>query len=538
MKTIVRGLVFGLALSSALATASGPQAGGTATIALWQEPENLNPYLAIQTVSRVLRGQTLEGLFAVNPDGNFVPVLAAEIPTTENGGVSADGKTVTVRLKEGLKWQDGHPVTAADIRFTWQVVMDETNPVSGQAGYDQITAIETPDNRTAVITFGEVYAPYLTLFSVDKAVLPAHYFGGDTDVSRSDFNRIPEGTGPWMVTAWESGNFMSFAANPNYREAGQPYLEQLIYKFVPSREVATAQLRTGEVQGMWNLIENQLPQLKNAPGIELVVTDSTSLEFLGLNTQNPILEDARVREAIGLAIDKTVLVERLLYGRASVAQAPITLGWARDESIQANSYDPERANALLDEAGWAQRNADGVRTKDGQTLTVSVMTPTGDQLRALAEQVIQEQLRGVGVDLSIGNVPANVMFAVDGPLKTGDFDIAMDTWGPDVDPGSWLSLLFASSSIPTEANPNAGWNFIRLNSPEVDAGITAGNSTLDLEARKAAYARAQQGILDSQAYIPLYTRFRLDAFTDRLSGYAANPWNEFGWDSGSWYLSH
>lgn len=532
------GVALGSMLGGAAVFANAPEAGGTATVALWQEPENLNPYLAIQTVSRILRKQTLEGLFDADPSGNFVPVLAAEVPTPQNGGVSEDGKTVTVRLKEGLVWQDGHPVTSEDIVFTWQVIMNDANPVSSRAGYELIESIETPDELTAVITFSEVYAPYLTLFSIDKAVLPQHYFEGETDVSRSDFNRQPEGTGPWMVTSWESGNFIAFERNPNFREAGQPYLDQIIYKFVPSREVATAQLQTGEVDAMWNLIESQLPELENAPGVNLMITDSTNLEFLGLNSQDEILSDPLVREAIGLAIDKQVLVDRLLFGRASVARAPITLGWAKDDSIQAAAYDPERANALLDEAGWSERNADGIRTKEGQALRVSVMTTTGDRLRALAEQVIQEQLREVGVDLTIDNVPANVMFAVDGPLKRGDFDIGMDTWGPDLDPGAWLELLFASSSIPTEENPNAGWNFIRLNDSTVDQGIAQGNSTLDLEARKAAYAQAQQGILDSKAYIPLYTRFYLDGFTDRLAGYDGNPWDEFAWDSETWYLTH
>lgn len=538
MRILARSLVVVLAAVSAVAFAAQPQPGGTATVALWQEPENLNPYLAIQTVSRILRKQTLEGLFDVDPDGNFVPVLAAEVPTTQNGGVSEDGKTVTVVLQEGLTWQDGHPVTSEDVVFTWQVVMDDANPVSSRAGYELIEAIETPDDLTAVIRFRDTYAPYLALFSIDQSLLPSHYFDGDTDISRSAFNRMPEGTGPWMVTEWESGTFMSFSRNPNYRDGDRPYLERIIYRFVPSREVATLQLRSGEVDAMWNLIESQLPELENVPGVNLLVTDSTQLEFFGLNTQSELLTDVRVREAIGRAIDKQVLVDRLLFGRASVAQAPITLGWARDETIQADGYDPERANQLLDEAGWTERNQDGIRVKDGRPLQVRVMTTTGDRLRALAEQVAQEQLRVVGIDLTINNVPANVMFAVDGPLKVGDFDIGMDTWGPDLDPGAWLELLFHSNSIPTAENPNAGWNFIRLDSSAVDEGIDSGNSTLDLEARKDAYARAQRGILDSKAYIPLYTRFRLDAFTDRVQGFAGNPWDEFGWDTTDWYLAH
>lgn len=541
--------VLALGLPVLLASASlaaAPVRGGNLTVALWQEPESLNPYTAIQTVSRVLRKQTLEGLWDADPSGEFYPVLAASVPTIANGGVSRDGKTVTVRLRPDLKWQDGHPLTSADVKFTLDVIMDAANPVSSRSGYDEITSISTPNATTAVITFKQPYAPYLTLFSVAGAILPRHAFDGKTDISRSDFNRKPEGTGPFMVSEWRSASNITFVRNPNYRVAGRPYLDQIIFKFVPSREIATAQLSSGEVDAMWNLIESQIPQMERVPGVKLQVTPSPNLEYLGFNLSSgedpakphPILGDARVRQAIGLAIDKKVLVDRLLYGRAQVATSAIPLGWAADKTIAPSTTNVERAKTLLDEAGW-KVGADGIRAKGGQRLSLKIMTTTGDQLRLLAQQVLQAQLKPAGVDLVINNVPASVMFGgydKNGPLKRGEFDIAMDTWGPDLDPADYMSIRFASDQIPTAQNRGAGWNFTRIKDPAIDRALVTAQSSLDQGARRAAYAEAQRRINATGAYIPLYTRVLIDGFRDRVKGYEGNPWDEFGWDSENWYI--
>jgi len=535
-------------LLAAAALATAPVKGGTLTAALWQEPESLNPYTAIQTVSRIVRSQTLEGLWGVNPDGEYTAVLAASVPTIANNGVSRDGKTVTVRLKPGLKWQDGHPLTSADVKFTWQVVMDEANPVSSRSGYDEIEGIDTPNDTTAVIRFKRPYAPYLTLFSasIGHAILPSHYFGGKTDISKSDFNRKPEGSGPFMVQEWRSASNITMVRNPNYREAGKPYLDRIIFKFVPSREVATAQLTSGEVDAMWNLIESQIPQLEKAPGVKLLIGPSPDLEYLGLNLNDPadlskphpILGDLKVRQALGLAIDKKVLTDKLLFGRAQVATSAIPLGWAADKGIAAAEYSPDRAKALLEEAGW-KAGSDGIRSKGGKRLSIKIMTTSGAQLRLLAEQVLQEQLRAVGIDLVIDNVPSSVMFGgwdKNGPLKRGQFDIGMDTWGPDIDPADYMSIRFASDQVPSAENGGAGWNFTRIVDSGIDKALNTAQGTLDQAARKAAYSDALKRINASYAYIPLYTRLYIDGFRERVKGYQASPWANFGWDSENWYI--
>jgi peptide/nickel transport system substrate-binding protein len=519
--------------------------------ALWQEPEGLNPFFFIQIASRVVRKRVLEGLFRIAPDGSPVPVLAAEVPTQENGGISEDGKTITIKLRKGLVWSDGTPVTSQDVRFTWEVVMDDANPVSSRAGYELIEDISTPDDTTVVLRFKEVYAPFLTLFSVNDAVLPRHVFGGKTDLSQSSFNRAPEvGTGPFRFVRWESGAFIELEKNPNYRGApDKPRLDKLIYTIVPARETAIQQIKTGQVDAMWNLLETQIPEFQGLPDVRLLITPSANLEYLGLNLSDPnsedpnnpgfsdpnkphpILGDPRVREAIELAINKQELVDALFQGLTTVAVSPISpFHWANNPELGPSEYNPEKAKQLLEEAGWTP-GPGGVRVKDGVRLDLRIMTTTGDQIRLQTEQIIQRNLLDVGINLQIVNVPSAVLFSKQGPLQTGDYDIAEDTWGPDFDPADFLTILFHSKSLP----PN-GWNFFRINDPEIDRHIDLGNSAIGQAARRPHYQIAQKLILDTGAYIPLYNRSLIDAFHVRVKNVTpgGNPWDDFSWDAENW----
>lgn len=541
----------GLSVGTAYATSAGlpvfAQGGPSITAALWQEPENLNPYLAIQTVSRIVRKRILEGLYRVNPQGEFVPVLAKSIPTVANGGVVVEGggMTVTVELLDDVTWSDGTPVTSSDIAFTWQVVMDDANPVKSRDGYELIEDIDTSDPQKAVIRFSEVYGPYLTLFADVDAVLPQHVLGS-TDVSRSEFNRAPVGTGPFQFVRWESGAFIELEANPNYREAGKPLADKLIFAIVPSREVAAAQLKTGQADAMWNLIETQIPEFQALSDVNLLVTPSSNLEYLGLNlsdpgsisdgftdpnSSHPVLGDPAVRQAIAMAINKQEIVDQLFGGLTSTAVSPISpFHWAHDPTVEPPGFDPNGARQLLNDAGW-EEGPGSVRVKDGIRMDLRIMTTTGDKLRLSTQQVVQQNLLDVGINVQITNVPSAVLFSGTGPLQSGDYDIAEDTWGPDLDPAGFLSILFSSNSLP----PN-GWDFFRINNPELDSAIEQGNAALDRADRLPHYQRAQQLIMESGAYIPLYNRALINAFNSSVSGVieGGNPWDDFAWDAENW----
>lgn len=524
-----------------------PAGGGSLTIGLFQEPDNLNPMFAVQTASRIVRDMVLEGLLDADPDGNYVPVLAEEVPTVENGGISEDGLTVTYLLKEGVTWSDGHPLTSRDVQFTWEAIMDPGNAVTSTAGYDKITGIETPDDRTVVITFSELFAPALSLFSIPDAVLPAHALE-DQDLASSEFNRVPEGTGPFVITEWNSGDSIIMDRNPNFREEGKPILDRIVFSIIPDQQVGAARIRAEEVDVLWNLDESLIPEFQGLEGIDLLVTPSSNIEYLGLNLNDrqdasqphPIFSDKRARDALAMAIDRTPIIDELLLGLTEAATSPIGLGWAAPEGLELPAYDPDGAIALLEEAGWVDDDGDGIREKDGLRFSVEISTPAGQRIRELTEQILQEQFAAVGVELVINNVPAATLFGSwdeNGKLKRGDFDIVMDTWGADLDPDAFLTILFTSPMIPTEANSGDGWNFFGLNDPELDAAVAEGGSTLDQEARKAAYRVAVERILDAGVYIPLYKRSLIDAFSSRVDGEQSNPWAQFTWNAADWSLA-
>lgn len=523
--------------------------GGTLTVGLFQEPDNLNPYLAVQTASRLVRELTLEGLVAADPEGNYIPELAAEVPTVDNGGISEDGLTITYTLKEGITWSDGDPFTSADVKFTWEAIMDEGNAVNSQTGYELIESVETPDDTTVVITFSELYAPALSLFSIADTVLPAHVLDGEV-MGNSDFSRTPEGTGPFVVSEWNSGDSIILDRNPNFRGEGQPMMDQIVFKIIPDQQAGVAQLQSGDIDVLWNLDESVVAAVEGMEGIELQVTPSSNVEYLGLNLSargtadpsqpHPILGDEAVRQALSLAIDRTPIIEELLGGRTEAATSPIGLGWAAPEGLELPPTDPDEATQLLEEAGWTDEDGDGIREKDGTRLSLEITTPAGQAIREQTEQVLQEQFAAIGVELTINNVPAATLFGnwdENGMLKRGDFDIVMDTWGADLDPAAFLSTLFKSDQIPTEDNAGEGWNFFRLQDSELDAAIEAGSASLDQEERKDAYRVAAERIIDNLVYIPLYKRALINAFSSNVQGEEGNPWDEFTWNAEEWSLS-
>lgn len=529
-------------------SAGAGKPGGTLKMALWQEPTHLNKHMNSQTVGTLVARQIFSHLIDVDESGTYTPMLALEVPTVQNGGVSADGKMVTYKLRRDVKWHDGTPFTAKDVVFTWQARMDASNPVNSRAGYKDIDAVEAKDDYTAVVRYKSLYAPYLDLFGW---VLPAHVFGGKTTMDKADFNRKPIGTGPFKFVEWVSGDHVTLAKFGDYWKKGAPLLEQVIFRFTPSREVAVAQLRTGEVDVVWNLIESNIPDLQSNPDIDLWANSGTRIERLVLNlgapsgaqqgdpnTRHPFLGDPKVREAIELAINKKELVDKLLYGKATVGTGPVVLGWAAPK-LSASEFNPDKAKKLLDDAGW-KPGADGIRVKDGVRAAMTYSTTSGDNLRELTQQVMQERLRTVGVALEIKNMPSAVLLGTWGdnsPRSRGNFDINMWTTNADTDPHSHLFSYYHSSQIPSEANRGEGQNYSRLKSPDVDKAIEEGGSTVDQAKRKAAYERAVKAIVESRAHIFLYNRLDVEGARKYVKGHKYHPWDTVAWDLENWWLN-
>lgn len=526
----------------------GRAAGGTVIIALYQEPQALNPYLVNQGAATRVMKTIQEGLLGIDPDGNYYPLLASEVPTLKNGGISADGLQITYNLTPGIKWSDGEPVRAQDVVFTWNAIMNPDNQVITRSGYDKIESVTAVDDTTVVVQFSTFYGSFLTLF---EYVLPEHVLGAQADMNSADFNMQPVGTGPFMVKEWSPGDFISLVPNPYYRQEGKPYLDQLIFKVVPSRETGVAMLQTGEVDVMWDLVEDQIPQIQDNEKLSLWTSPSINIERLILNLAkpgepadpaiaHPALGDLRVRQAINAAIDKQQIVDALLHGQARLIDSPIPIGWAAGQGEAANTYDPQSAQDLLDEAGWVDTNGDGIRDKDGESLSLTIMSTAGNALRERVEQVLQAQLKAVGIDLQINNVASTVLFGTwaDGaPRAVGNFDVLLYSTGPNIDPDPHLYSYFHSSQIPTEENGGKGANYSRYSNPEVDAALEAARVSPDLEARRAEYQTLARLIAEDLPHIMLYARMNINVFGSHLAGYTVNAWQNLTWDTQDWYIT-
>ncbi len=533
------------------ATASaGPVRGGTFILALWQEPVTLAPHYRNQTAANVAARVVTEGLSRTDTDGNYLPVLTKQIPTTTNGGVklTSDGKMdVNWELLPGLKWSDGDPVTSADIKFTWQVWMKDPNTIS-RTGFDQIDSIDTPSDTTAVVHYKTVYGPYQNNF-VD-GLLPKHLLETVPDISKHDYNRKPIGTGPFKITEFVAGDHITGERNPNYRVAGKPYLDKIIFKSVPSREVAVAQLKAGEINGMWNLLEAQTPDLEKLADIKMVITPSPSVERIEMNTAknqdmtdpsstHPVLSDINVRRALIYATPKQSIIDKLLFGKAKPGTSPVSQGWASPKSLTQESYDPAKAKQLLDQAGWVP-GSDGIRSKAGVRASLTITTTTGDQTRERVEQILIEEFKSIGVELKIQNQPSSVLLSGSwsggDPRKRGSFDLVMYASSPGIDPHSIVFQRYYSKNIPSSANGGNGQDYTRFKNPDADKAIEEAGSTLDLEKRKTAYATALKLVNDAAVIIWMYERAGIDAHRANVVGWQGNVWDNITWNTEDWYL--
>jgi ABC-type transport system substrate-binding protein len=345
-----------------------------------QEPNNVNPYYTVMSYAIWIAQLTSVGLGEWDETGTLVPELAEEIPSAANGGISEDGLTITWKLKEGLLWSDGEPITANDVVFTWQSIVDPANVAVQTSGYTEIESVTALDELTVEIKFKSLYPPWPTLFTQGPnnsgAIMPAHILEGQTGLENNpEIHQPTVASGPFMISEWIAGDHMSLVPNPNFYK-GAPKLEQINIKFVPNPEAATAGLQTGDIDWFPNYSEAEIATIGALePAVHLVVVPGADFEhyFFNMATTEGVngvgqsdydgfcaWKDVRVRKAIILGIDRFTIVETLLGGETTVPahQWPNSF-W--DSGIEPYPYDPDQAMALLDEAGFTDQDGDGIR---------------------------------------------------------------------------------------------------------------------------------------------------------------------------------
>lgn len=539
--------------------------GGSLVMGFYQEPELLNEYIRTQTVADIVGAFFERGLLQVQIDGSWEPDLAVEVPTLENGGVSEDGLTLIYHLKDYIVWSDGDPFDCEDVKFTYETIMHPESGSVSTSGYSDIESLVCEDAHTLVMQMKTFYAPYITLFTV--SILPSHIGLDPAKMQEWEFNRTSNpALGPFVVEEWASGDHMTIVRNENYEyweTEGKPYLDSIILRWIDSREVGLQLIQTGELDFVWDLTEADIPEAETWPGVEISNPPSTGTERLLLNLRNPELDapcveflredpswhwalgDAKVREAIELAIDKTVLTDELLYGYAPVGTVEMNLG-PFAPTIEPSPFDVARAQALLEEAGWTDTDDDGIRechgcpyAEEGKILRLKIQTTSGNALREQTEQILQEMLGEVGIDLYIENVPSAELFgsyASGAFRKHGQFDIIMFTTSYSIDPQSHVDGYYGSHNIPCDDNSGTGFNYTRWIDEEADEALRIAGTSPDPEVRRQAYQKLAERIAADRPQIYLYDRADIDVLRDRFKGYNMNIWAEVAWNAEEWYI--
>lgn len=495
-----------------------PKRGGTLVVAADTEPRNLNPAIVASNGVFYVSSKIVEPLVEMAADGKFTPLLA----TAWEG--SPDGKAITFRLRSGVKWHDGTPFTSADVAFSALEVWAKLQNF-GRVLFKDLTAVETPDATTAIFRFAQPTPLQLILNAAPAvtAVVPKHLLQG-SDIEKNPYNQKPVGTGPFKFGEYKPGEYYRLDRNPDYWDAGKPYLDRIIYRVLPDRGAVAAAHEAGEIQlSAFSAVPlAELPRLAKVPGLKVVREGYDGITYaltLEINHRRAEFQNVLVRRALAHAIDQRYIVETIFKGYASLAVGPIpaSAGAFFDGSVARYPFDVAKAEALLDQAGY-KRGADGTR------FAVKLLpAPWFEQTRQAGDYV-RQALRAVGIDATIvANDPAGHTKAV---YTDHAFDLAIGSPVYRNDPAISTTILY-QSGLPAGVPFSNQYGYA---DPEVDRIIAEAQRESDPAKRVALYARFQQIVADQVPQLFLAHFTFITVASDRLRDIATNP----RWATASW----
>lgn len=516
--------------------APAPSASHLVFAGLGGEPDTLNPLLTDIADVASLSHLYMSLLLDTDDKGNLIPEIAARVPTVRNGDISHDGKTITYHLRPGVRWQDGAPLTARDVVFSAHAVLNPANNVATRVGYDDIASVTATNDTTVVVKLRKPFAPFIAYFFAPQntpAIMPAHLLARYKNLNTVAYNQAPIGSGPYRVVKWRHGDSITFAANPLYWR-GRPQIATLTYRIIADPNTRLQQLRTGEVSAYFDVDPQLLPQARAIPGVRVALTPVNDMHVLRFNLRDPILKDVRVRRAIAMAVDRSQLLEGATHGSGIIVDADQPEnGWAYDSHIPSIAFNPAAARSALDAAGW-KLQPDGVRAKAGRRLALTLaISPQIINGSPLVASIVQENLRNVGIAVTVKSVPSTMMYApaaAGGVMASGHFQLAYDAWwvqGPDPE-DTWN---FGCDQMP----PN-GQNFSRWCDPKANAAMYAADATYDQAQRKKYYDIVQQAVVSE---LPVFTLWQVrmpDAYNDHLHGVKPSPFGSEFWNAWSWTI--
>ncbi|MCC6188701.1 MAG: peptide ABC transporter substrate-binding protein [Anaerolineales bacterium] len=493
---------------------AAPEFSGSATITFVQEPDTLN-YGMYSTMwfSQIAQQFWSKGLWSFDENSEPVLEIAAEIPSVENGGLSEDGQTITLRLNPAVTWSDGTPLTSEDFVFTYEMVMSDANVVLSRSPYEEhVASVEAPDPQTVVVHMTDSYAAWLT--TLFTTVLPKHVlqpvFESAGTLDGAEWHRAPTvGVGPFVFSEWEPQSHLIFTANPNWIRP--PKLEQIVIRFTPDDAAQEAAILAGDTDIGVFLDASQVERLEADGTIDVVGTPGGFDEawFLNVNaeTAHPAMLDVNVRRALALATDRFSIVEDLLDPEINPVNVTFwdnTPGY-ETRTLEPLPYDPDEAARLLDEAGWVDTNGNGTRDKDDVELVLRYIT-NQRELRMNMQAVVQQQLAAVGIGTELVNYSSDVFwngYNDEGPQAKGEYDIAQYSSAPLGPPDPEASANWECDQIASADNPD-GANWQGYCNADLETLLDEQAVTADPQARRALYEQIQQIMFDEMIYVGIW----------------------------------
>ncbi|MCC7367522.1 MAG: peptide ABC transporter substrate-binding protein [Chloroflexi bacterium] len=548
------------------AVPGAPPATGTLRILSWQAPNQLNPYLSSGQADLLAARCCLEPLLTVDNSGRLEPVLAADVPSRENGGLP-NSRTVVYRLKAGLTWADGQPLTADDVAFTYSFITNPETAATTTAAYRPLASVEALDALTVKLTFREATGGwYVPFVGSTGMVLPRHAFAGYAGAAArtAPYNLKPFGTGPYMVDSFAPGDRLTLVTNPRYRTPGRPAVGRVELKGGgDATTAARAVLQTGEFDYAWNLqVEGPVLQdiLRSGRG-EVVTSGGAGVELLLLNqadpgvepdgersspaTRHPFLTDPVVRKAMALAIDRQTLAD-VLYGNglagtvaATVLTTPTDLAWTGARA----TFDLPEANRLLDGAGY-QRGSDSIRRTPGGARMAVLFSTSVNSLRQKEQAIIKDGWQKLGIDTELKAVDSGAFF---GPASNPDAVIRFEA---DVQmltvpftspfPAALMKRFYGKDPAKDWAQKSNSWapaNIVKWADPEYDRVYDDVLVETDPGRARALWQRLDELAVGSGVVVPLVDRLFVGARAPGLSGPAPRAFDVETWNIAEWTLT-
>ena len=532
--------------------------GGLVKTLWWQAPTLLNPHFANGTKDQDACRIFYEPLASYDPDGNVIPVLAAETPSLQNGGVAKDGMSVTWKLKKNVVWHDGKPFTADDVVFNWEYVMDPATAAVTIGPYRDVVRIDKLDSHTVKIVFKSPAPFWAAPFcgAATGVIIPKHLFQAyKGDKSREAANNLkPVGTGPYKFVDFKPGDIVRGEINPNYHVPNRPFFDQVEMKGGGDAVgAARAVIQTGEYDFAWNLqVEDEiLKRLEQGGKGHADIVPGGNIEHIQVNTtdpwtevdgerasaktKHPILSDPAVRQALNLLVDRGSIQEEI-YGRTGIATANFLNAPSRFVSKNTKwEFNVEKANQILEAAG-CKRGSDGVRAKDGKKLKFLYQTSI-NPLRQKTQQIVKQACAKAGIELELKSVTANVFFASDpaNPDTYSHFyaDLQMyTTTMTQPDPQRFMDQ-FTSWEVSGKDNKFALTNKTRWRNEEYDRLWKAAESEMDPVKRAALFVKMNDLVIQNVVVIPVVLRPGVSGVSNRMRDVVQS-----GWDSNFWALAY